>query len=47
MPVLNAICFKMQNEIIYYCQFDNELGHDPEFIQLYNAINYVLLINKM
>ena len=37
----------MQNKIMCYCQFDNQLGFHPDSARLYNVINYVLPINKM
>lgn len=47
MPVLNTICLKMQNKIIYYCQSDNQLGLHSNSTKLYNVINCVLLMNKI
>lgn len=38
---------KMRNKIIRYCQSDNEFGFHPKFAKLYNAINYVLSMNRM
>lgn len=47
MPIFNTMHLKMQNEIICYSQSDNELGLYFESTKLYNAINYILLINEM